>query len=150
MLGFALLTNAVAALGVVLAQLLVAALLMLVGLWLAAGAAAWVEASGVAHAVALGRLARAALLFLAGALALRQAGLPAEIVALAFGAVVCALALGLALAVGLGGQQVARRLIERLAAAFDKPAAAAELPAETGSALSPANRARDDGPPPQR
>lgn len=41
LLGFAMLTNAVAALGVVMAQLLVAALLMVVGLWLATGAAAW-------------------------------------------------------------------------------------------------------------
>lgn len=152
LLGFAMLTNAVAALGVVLAQLLVALLLMVVGLWLAAGAAAWVQASGVAHAQALGKLARGAVLFFAAALALRQAGLPAEIVALAFGAVVGALALGLALAVGLGGQQVAGRMIARLVAAFDKSPAPTlpELPTATRAADTTAIDARDDGPPPQR
>lgn len=151
LLGFAMLTNAVAALGVVLAQVLVALLLMIVGLWLAAGAAAWVAASGVAHAPALGRLARAAVLFFAAALALRQAGLPAEIVALAFGAVVGGLALGLALAVGLGGQQAARRLIERLVAAFEKPptAPASGLTLDPPAVATPSSP-DDDGPPPQR
>ena len=146
LLGFALLTQAVAALGVVLAQVLVALLLMGVGLWLGAGAAAWVEATGVTHARRLAQLARGAVLFFAAALALRQAGLPAEIVALAFGAVVCALALGLGLAVGLGGQHAAARLIERLVAAFDRPPAAA-TPPQAGAALPTPG---DDGPPPQR
>lgn len=152
LLGFAMLTHAVAALGVVLAQLLVAVLLMIVGLWLAAGAAAAVQASGVPHAPALGRLARVAVLFFAVALALRQAGLPAEIVALAFGAVVLAIAVGLALAVGLGGQQVAGRLIERLVAAFDKAPAppAADLPTRLPPTDLPVGRPDDDGPPPQR
>ena len=123
LLGFAMLTDAVTTLGGVLARCAVAVLVMGVGLWLATWCAQLIEASGVAHARALGRVARLGLLFFAGALALRQAGLPAEIVAIAFGSVMGALALGVALAIGLGGQQVAHRLLVKLADAFDPPAA---------------------------
>ena len=45
MSGFAMLTDAVALLGVLLAQVLVALLLRSVGLWLAAGAAVWARAA---------------------------------------------------------------------------------------------------------
>ena len=120
LLGFALLTDAVATLGAVLARVAVALLLLGAGLWLATLAAELVEATGVAHARGWGRLARGTVLFFAGALALRQAGLPAEIVSIAFaavvGAVAVAVALGAGLAVGLGGRPVARRLLERAAA----------------------------------
>jgi len=122
LLGFAMLTDAVTTLGGVLARCAVAVLVMGVGLWLATWCAQLIEASGVAHGRALGRVARLGLLFFAGALALRQAGLPAEIVAIAFGSVMGALALGVALAIGLGGQQVAHRLLVKLADAFDPPA----------------------------
>ena len=54
MSGFAMLTDAVASLGVLLAQVLVALLLRCVGLWLAAGAAVWVEGGGVPNATRLG------------------------------------------------------------------------------------------------
>ena len=126
LLGFALLTDAVATLGAVLARVAVALLLLGAGLWLANLAAQLVEATGLAHARGLGRLARCTVLFFAGALALRQAGLPAEIVSIAFaavvGAVAVAVALGAGLAVGLagglGGRPVARRLLERAAASI--------------------------------
>ena len=60
MSGFAMLTDAVALLGVLLAQVLVAPLLRCVGLWLAAGAAVWVEGGGVPNATRLGQMARSA------------------------------------------------------------------------------------------
>ena len=44
--------------------------------------------------------------------ALRQAGLPAEIITIAFAAVVGAIAVGVAVAVGVGGRHVAGRLLE--------------------------------------
>jgi hypothetical protein len=123
-LGLAMLTDAVAVLGSVLAKVVVAVLVMGVGLWLSALAAGMVLASGVAHGRVLGRLVRGAILFFTAALALRQAGLPAEIVTITFGAVVGALAIGIAVAVGVGGRHVAGRLLERAVAAFDKPAPA--------------------------
>ena len=88
-------------------------------MWLAALAGSAVAGSEVRHAVALGRLARGIVLFFAAALALRQAGLPAEIVAIAFGSVVGAVAIAVAVAMGVGGRHVAERVIGRVAGAFD-------------------------------
>lgn len=126
-LGFAILTRAVATLGLVLANLLVGAVVLAVGGWLAVLAARAVQARGGRHAAWVAQAVRAALLFFAAALALQQAGLPAGIVMLAFGAVVGSIALGLALgvalALGLGGRAVAQRLLERALAPAAEAAA---------------------------
>jgi len=127
-LGFALLTQAVAGLGVVLARLAVAALIGGAGLWLGTLAAELVQAGGSPQARLLGQLARAAVLFFTAALALRQAGLPADIVAIAFGAVVGAVALAAAVALGLGGRPVAERLLDRAARALETPPRDADGP----------------------
>lgn len=120
-LGFAVLTTTVATLGEVLARIAAAMVVLLAGLWLASVAANTIAASSVANAAALGLLARVAILFFAGALALRQAGLPSEIVTIAFGSVVGALAIGVAIAIGVGGQHVAARLLESAVASFSRP-----------------------------
>lgn len=117
-LGFEVLTQTVAALGLVLARLLVAALVLAVGLWLGNVVAVPIQGSTVAHAKVLARIARAAVLFFAAALALLQAGLPGEIVTIAFAAVVGAIAVGVAIAFGFGGRQVAGRLLESVVASF--------------------------------
>lgn len=135
-LGLAMLTDAVAVLGGVLAKVVVAVLVMGVGLWLAALASDMVQASGVAHGKVLGRVVRGAILFFTAALALRQAGLPAEIVTITFGAVVGALAIGVAVAVGVGGRHVAARLLERAVDAFDAPARAADADADAAVTAS--------------
>jgi hypothetical protein len=111
-LGFGVLTEAVASLGGVLARLLVALVVLGVGLWLGAVAARLVAASALSHAAALARAARAAILFFTAALALRQTGLPGDIISIAFGAVVCGAALAVALAAGLGGRRVFERWLE--------------------------------------
>ncbi|HZT55229.1 MAG TPA: mechanosensitive ion channel, partial [Burkholderiaceae bacterium] len=99
-LGFAALTEMVTTLGVVLARLLVAVLLFGVGLWLATLASNTIRSSAVANAPVLAGIARVAILFFTAALALRQAGLPAEIVTIAFASVIGALAVGVAIAIG--------------------------------------------------
>ncbi len=124
-LGFAVLTDIAATLGLVLAKVVVAALLMAVGLWLANLACQAVRASALAGAHGLGTATKVAVLFFAAALTLRQAGLPSDIVTIAFASVIGALALGVALAIGLGGQRVAGRLLRRAVASFDKPGARA-------------------------
>jgi hypothetical protein len=83
-LGFTVLTESVAMLGGVLARLAVASVILGAGLWLAALGARAVASSSVANAGVLGHLVRAVILFFAAALALRQAGLPADIVTIAF------------------------------------------------------------------
>jgi hypothetical protein len=122
-LGFAILTDAVTTLGVVLARLSVAVLLMGVGLWLSALAADAIRASAVANAPVLAGVARVAILFFTAALGLRQAGLPAEIVTIAFASVIGALAVGAAIAIGMGGRHVAARLLDRASVAFGNPPA---------------------------
>ena len=117
-IGFAVLTQTVAVLGTVLAQLLVAALLFGAGWWLASLAARTIESSSVANAHVLAHVARGAILFFTAALAMRQAGLPAEIIAIAFGAAVGAIAVGVAVAFGVGGRHLAGRLLEDAAAAM--------------------------------
>lgn len=118
-IGFSVLTEAVSTLGVVLARVAVAVLLMGAGLWLAALAAEAIRHSAVTNALLLANLARGAILFFTAALALRQAGLPAEIVTIAFSAVVGAIAVGIAVAVGIGGRHAAGRLIDRAVRSFD-------------------------------
>jgi hypothetical protein len=117
-LGFAVLTETVATLGVVLARVVVAAFVLGMGLWLGNVAADAIQASTVANARILGNIARAAVVFFAAAMAFLQAGLPSEIVTIAFGSVVGAVAIGIAIAVGVGGQHVAGRLLESALASF--------------------------------
>jgi hypothetical protein len=114
-LGFAVLTDAVTLLGGVMARLVAAMMVLALGLWLSAVAAQSIVASGTHQAQAWAQAARVAILFFTAALALRQSGLPADIIVIAFGAVVGALALGLAIALGIGGQDVAARLLSALA-----------------------------------
>jgi hypothetical protein len=118
-LGFAVLTEAVATLGAALVKVAVGVALLGVGLWLSALAAGAIRSSSVANAPALARVARVAILFFTAALALRQMGLPAEIVTIAFASVMGAIAIGLGVAVGVGGRHVAARLLENAAASFD-------------------------------
>ncbi|HEX5355248.1 MAG TPA: mechanosensitive ion channel, partial [Aquabacterium sp.] len=114
-LGFAVLTDAVTLLGGVMARLVAAMMVLTLGLWLSAVAAQSIEASGTHQARAWAQAARVAILFFTVALALRQSGLPADIIVIAFGAVVGALSLGLAIALGFGGQDVAARVLSALA-----------------------------------
>jgi hypothetical protein len=66
----------------------------------------------------MAQIVRGAILFFTAALAMRQAGLPGEIIAIAFGAVVGAVAVGIAVAFGVGGRHLAGRLLEDAAASF--------------------------------
>jgi predicted membrane protein len=119
-LGFAVLTNAMAALGEVLVRLAVAVVVFGVGFWLAAIAAQMVEGSTLLRARELGQVVRGAILFFAAALALRQTGLPGDIITIAFASVVGGLGLGAAIALGLGGRKVAGNLLEGLVAALQR------------------------------
>jgi hypothetical protein len=83
-----------------------------IGLYLANLAAKTVEASGVTQAGLLAVAARIAILVLAGAMALREMGLANEIVNLAFGLLLGAIAVAVALAFGLGGRDIAARELE--------------------------------------
>jgi hypothetical protein len=80
-----------------------------VGLFAANFVADTIAASGAPNPKLPGSLGRVSLLVLAGAIALRQMGLASEIIALAFGAVVGAIAVALAGAFGVGGGAISQR-----------------------------------------
>jgi len=83
------------------------------GLFLANLARTAILTAGGANASLYARIAGWAVTIFIGATALQQLGIGAEIVELAFGLVLGALALGFALAVGLGGRDVAARRLEQ-------------------------------------
>ena len=83
-----------------------------VGMFLANVVAKSVQESGRANASLLATAARIVILVLAGAMALRQMDIANEIVNLAFGLLLGAVAVAVALAFGLGGRESAAKLIE--------------------------------------
>ncbi|MGC8783780.1 MAG: mechanosensitive ion channel [Armatimonadota bacterium] len=86
--------------------------IFVLGLYLAQLAASAVRASGLGQANLLAGLTRAVVLIFVGAIALRQMGIADEIVTIAFGLLMGAVAVAAALAFGLGGREVAARELE--------------------------------------
>ena len=90
-----------------------------IGLFLANLAATTVRANGGPQAPLLATAARVAIVVLASAMALRQTGLANEIIDLAFGILLGAIAVAVALAFGLGSRDVAGRAVERWTKKFE-------------------------------
>jgi len=88
-------------------DVLLGVVILAIGLYLAGLAAEAIRSSGTAQAGFLSTVARAAIIILAAAMALRQAGLAEDIINLAFGLVLGAAAVAAALAFGLGGRELA-------------------------------------------
>ena len=86
------------------------------GLYLANLAAQLVKDTGLPNSDLLAMLARTAIIILALAMGLREMGLGDEIVGLAFGLTLGAIAVALAIAFGLGGRDAAARIVERWSA----------------------------------
>jgi hypothetical protein len=84
-----------------------------IGIYLANLARSVVLSAGGENAAFMASVARVAILVLAGAMALRQLGIADDIVNLAFGILLGALAIAAALAFGLGSRDVAGREVER-------------------------------------
>jgi hypothetical protein len=78
-----------------------------VGVWLGNLARQLILSSGGRNAGLVAQAARVAILTFAGAMALQQIGLAPNLVMLAFGLLFGSIAVAVALAYGLGGQQVA-------------------------------------------
>jgi hypothetical protein len=67
----------------------------------------------MANSGLLAAIAQAAILMLAGAMALQELGIGAQIITLAFGLTLGAVAVAAAIAFGVGGRTVAARELER-------------------------------------
>ena len=112
LLGFVLLADLVTQFTVFAGQVILGLIIFAIGLYLANLASKTVLASGVAQAGLLALAARVSILVLAGAMALRQMGLANEIINLAFGLLLGAIAVAGALAFGLVGREIAARELE--------------------------------------
>ena len=107
------LANLLTELTLFLADVLLGLLILAAGLYLANLAARAVRSSGVQGSEVLAKLAYGAVVVLAGAMALRQMGVAEDIINLAFGLLLGAVAIAIALAFGIGGRDVAGRYLEK-------------------------------------
>ena len=107
LLGFDVLAVLVTQFMVFAAHVLLGLIIFGVGLFLANLAARTVEASGAKQAPMLALAARISILVLAGAMSLREMGLANEIITIAFGLLLGAIAVAAAIAFGIGGRDLA-------------------------------------------
>jgi Conserved TM helix len=106
-LGIASLTNLVNALLLIAGQVLTGIVVFAIGLYLANLAQRVVSSSGTHQSQILGQVARLAIIAFVGAMALQQMGIASSIVNLAFGLLLGAIAVAIAISFGLGGRDVA-------------------------------------------
>ncbi len=113
MLNFSSLTDIVSTVIGFGGNLLFGSVILVIGLWLANLASTTIKSSGAKNANTAANIARYATLILFGAMALGRMGLADNIVNAAFMALVGALAVGGAIAFGLGGRDWAAKQLER-------------------------------------
>lgn len=114
LLGFEILAALIAEVIAFGGRLLLALAIFALGLYLANLAREVVLNSGSRNAELLSQLARWAILIFSGAIALRHLGVADEIINLAFGLLLGAIAVAAALAFGLGAREIAGRETERM------------------------------------
>jgi Conserved TM helix len=106
-LGIESLTQLVNGLLLISGQVLSGVVVFAIGLYLANLAQRVVSSSGTHQSQVLGQIARLAIIVFVGAMALQQMGIAASIVNLAFGLLLGAIAVAMAISFGLGGRDVA-------------------------------------------
>lgn len=112
LLGFEVLGTLIAEFLVFAGQVALGLVIFGVGLFLANLAARTIESGATAQAGILAMAARVSILVLSSAMALRQMGLANEIIVLAFGLLLGAIAVAAAVAFGIGGRDLARQSLE--------------------------------------
>nr|WP_323798170.1 mechanosensitive ion channel [Microcoleus sp. FACHB-672] len=105
------LTAIVTGLVIVAGRILAGLVVFAIGLYFANLAFSLITSSGSHQARILGQIARIAIIALVSAMALQQMGIASNIVNLAFGLLLGAIAIALALAFGLGGREIATQQI---------------------------------------
>jgi len=112
LLGFEALAEVMKELTVLGGHIILGLIIFALGLYLANLASKTIQASKADQADLLSKVAQIAIILLAGSIALRYTGLANEIINLAFGLILGALALALAIAFGIGGREIAARKLE--------------------------------------
>jgi hypothetical protein len=120
LLGFGSMTAYVSLILAFIGRVVVALVVCALGLYLAILTRKAVRAMGGSKGNLLGNVAWVAIVFFIAALALGQTGIREDIVKLAFGLSLGAIAIAAALAFGLGGREVAGRELESMVHAFKK------------------------------
>jgi len=113
MLKFALLADIIYEFTIFAGHVLMGLVILAIGIYLANLAFDAVVSSGMSTSKLPAHIARIAILVFAGAMALRQMGLANEIINLAFGLLLGAFAVAIALAFGLGGREIAAQEIKK-------------------------------------
>ncbi|MEM8543104.1 MAG: mechanosensitive ion channel [Cyanobacteria bacterium P01_H01_bin.119] len=119
-LQFAQLTDIVSAILQVSAQVLSGVIVFAIGLYAANLAFRAIQSTGSGQAQVLAQAARIAIIALVGAMALQQMGVATNIVNLAFGLLLGAVAVAIAIAFGLGGRDIASEQIREWLEAFKR------------------------------
>jgi len=114
LLGFSIVADLVAEFLTFASQVLLGIIIFGLGLYLANLAHKVIVSTAGEQAKVLSQAARLAIIVLAGAMGLRQMGIADDIVNLAFGLLLGAIALAMALAFGLGARDIAARETENL------------------------------------
>jgi hypothetical protein len=106
------LTTLVTGILIILGRILAGLIVFAIGLFLANLAFQLITSSGDRQARILGQVARIAIITLVSAMALQQVGIASDIVNLAFGLLLGAIAVAIALSFGLGGRDIAREQVQ--------------------------------------
>jgi len=106
------LTALVSGIVIISGRILAGLVIFAIGLFLANLAFNIITSSGDRQAQILGQVARIAIIALVSAMALQQIGVASDIVNLAFGLLLGAIAVAIALAFGLGGRDIAREQVQ--------------------------------------
>ncbi|PMB00775.1 hypothetical protein CEN45_07265 [Fischerella thermalis CCMEE 5198] len=112
------LTMLVTGIVVVLGRILAGVIIFAIGLYLANLAFNIITSSGNPQARILGQVTRIAIITLVAAMALQQIGVAPDIVNLAFGLLLGAIAVAIALAFGLGSRDLAREQVQQWLESF--------------------------------
>ncbi len=112
-MGFLLLAELISGFTVFAGRIILGLIIFGIGLYLADLASKTLRASNTIQAGFLATTARLAIMVLAGAMALRQMGLGGEIINLTFGLLFGAIVVAIAIALGLGSQDLAARELDQ-------------------------------------
>lgn len=112
MLGFTILSDLASQFIVFAGQVIIGIIILGIGLFLANVAAKAIKASSLPSADFVSFAARMAIIIFASAMALGQMGIASQIINMAFGLLLGAIAIAIALAFGLGGRESAASVLE--------------------------------------
>lgn len=118
LLGFTVFADLIAQFTVFAGNVILGLIIFGIGLYLANVAHRAIRTSDTVYAGLLALAARVTIIIFAGAMALREMGLANEIISLAFGLLLGAVAVAVAIAFGVGGRQIAARQLNEWVDSF--------------------------------